>query len=284
MAVWTLAAGLAAMAPRVDAQSPAPADAVRGGWVADVEGVRHIFILKVVDTAITGIYCPVDCSDPANLAFVERGTLAADGLRFQILAVKDGVQSRTDVTGRVADGHLLLNLAPQSAATKGPRQLNLQRETRKPAARTVEQLFAARGITSGPLLISGSTTPYVPPGPNEPITIEKLEGLWLWSTGPGKQHFMFRKVGDRILGAVCGPCDNPYSFGPLDNFVARGDTLTFDIVHEDWGIGIEYGPFANHATVTLSHHELHLQTVAQNGPRTVQGDLVLIGPVRTTTR
>jgi hypothetical protein len=162
--------------------------------------------------------------------------------------------------------------------------LNLQPDSRKPATRTVEELFKARGITSGPLVFSGSPTPYVPAGPNELLNPAVLEGLWVWSNGAGKQHFMFRQVGDVMLGAVCGPCDNPYTFGVLDNIVIHGDSATFDIVHEDWGIGIEFGPFANHGTVTLSRHELHLHTVQQNGPRTVEGDLVLTGPLRTSPR
>ena len=132
----------------------------------------------------------------------------------------------------------------------------------------------------GPLLFSGSPTPYVPAGPSEALAPAVLEGLWVWGNGAAKQHFMFRQVGERVLGAVCGPCDNPYTFG-IDNVVIRGHIVTFDIEHQDWGFGIEYGTFANHATATLTHHELHLHSVAHNGPRTVEGDMVLTGPLRT---
>jgi hypothetical protein len=264
------------------AESPVTAntaDAIRGGWVADVEGIRHIFVLKVRDAAVSGIYCAVDCRDPVNLAFVDRGSLSPEGVRFQILRV-GRVQSRTDVVGQI-DGDRLLLTFKSSGKRAGPSQLSLQRDLRKPAARTVEELFKRRGIESGPLLIAGSPTPYLPPGPNEILKASALEGLWVWSTGPNKQHFIFRQAGDRILGVACGPCDNPYTFGPLDNVAIRGDTLTFDINHEDWGIGIEFGPYANRATATVSHHEMHLRTLQQNGPRTIQGDLVLAGPLRT---
>jgi len=257
------------------------ADAVRGGWAADAEGTRHIFILVVRESAVTGIYCAVDCGDPARLALVERGTLTGDGLRFQIRWLDGASPARTDVVGRVADGRLSLELASGARRPGLPRRFDLQRDPRKPKVRTVEELFASRGIQSGPLLISGSSTPYTAPGTNEPLSPPVLEGLWVWSNGPGKQHFVFRQVGEGLMGVVCGPCDNPWTFGPLDNFAIRGDTLTFDIVHEDWGIGIEFGPFVNHATATLSRHELHLRTVQQNGPRTIQGDLVLTGPLRT---
>jgi hypothetical protein len=248
------------------------ADAVRGGWVADIGGVRHIFILKVRDGVVSGIHCDVDCGDPAHLSLIERGSLSAAGVRFQIRRLDRKTRERTDVSGRVIDNRLIL--------TAGKMQWTLQRDPRKPQLITVEEMFARRGITSGSLVISGSPNPYTPPGPNELLTPATLDGLWLFSTGPAKQHFIFRKVGEGVLGVVCGPCDNPYTFGVIDNVAIRGDTLTFDINHEDWGFGIEFGPFANHVTATLSRHEMHLHSVQHNGPRTIEGDLVLIGPLR----
>jgi hypothetical protein len=272
-------AGLVVAVPAVGKQKVTTADAIRGGWVADIEGTRHIFVFKVQDAKVTGIYCAVDCGDPSRLEFVDKGTLAPEGLRFQLVRIDGRSASRSDAVGQLMDGHLRLTLS--TAGPRDPRQLDLQRDPRKPALVTLEQLFARRGIKSGPLLFSGSPTPYVPAGPNEALSPAALEGLWVWGNGSAKQHFMFRQVGDHMLGAVCGPCDNPYTFGVLDNIVIRGDTLTFDIEHQDWGIGIEYGPFANHASATLSRHELHLHTVAHNGPRTVEGDMVLTGPLRT---
>lgn len=263
------------------AQTAEVADAVRGGWIAEVEGTRHVFVLVVRGTAVTGIHCALDCRDPSRLAFVEGGELTADGVKFRIRA-PDGTLGRGEVVGRVVDERLLLELASDAGAGL-PRKMTLQRDPRKPKARTVEELFASRGVQSGPLVIAGSSTPYVPPGPNEMLDAATLEGLWVWSNGPGKQHFIFRRVGDGLKGVACGPCDNPWTFGPIENVVIRGDTLTFDIVHEDWGIGIEHGPYSNHATATLSHHEMHLRTVQQNGPRIIHGDLVLAGPIRIAT-
>jgi hypothetical protein len=279
-----LIALLAGVAARVESQSVVAltADTVRGGWVADVGGVRHLFVLKVRDGMVSGIYCDVDCRDPAHLAFIDNGRLGPGGLQFQIL--RGDVRSRTHVVGRLDGEHLMLTFATRGDRAREPKQLSLQRDPRKPAPRTVEELFARRGVTSGSLVISGSATPYVPPAPNELITPAALEGLWVWNTGPDKQHFIFRQIGGRMLGVACGPCDNPHSFGPLDNFVLKGDTATFDINHEDAGIGIEFGPFANHATVTLAHHEMHLRTISQHGSRTVEGDLVLAGPLRTSVR
>ena len=50
-----------------------------------------------------------------------------------------------------------------------------------------------------------------------------------------KQIFTFLLVGDRLRGVVCGRCDNPYTIGAMENIFIVGDTLYFDIVHEDWG-------------------------------------------------
>jgi hypothetical protein len=268
--------------PQVAPKPAAPplADAVRGGWVADIEGVRHIFMLKVLDGVVSGIHCDVDCSEPRHLSVLERGSLTADGVRFQIHRLDGRAPERTDVVGRIAGGQLLLTLAAGAGTPPGVRQWTLQRDPRKPESLTVDEMFARRGITSGPLVISVSPNPYTPPGPEESLTPAAIEGLWVWGFGPGRQNFIFRRVGEQILGVVCGPCDNPYNFGAIDNVVIQGKTLTFDINHQDSGIGIEYGPFANHVTATVSHHEMHLHSVAHNGPRTVEGDMVLIGPLR----
>ena len=270
--------GLVLAVPASASEHSAAADAIRGGWVADAEGTRHIFILKVQDATVTGIYCAVDCGDPARLAFVDSGTLTPDGVHFQLVRIEGHSSSRTDVIGRLIDGHLSVTL-PRGRAK--PLQLDLQRDPRKPALVTLDEIFARRGIKSGPLLFSGSPTTYAAAGPSEKLAPTVLEGLWVWGNGAAKQHFIFRRVGGRMLGAVCGPCDNPYTFGVLDNIVIHGDTVAFDIEHQDWGVGIEYGPFANHGSATLSRHELHLHTVAHNGPRTVEGDMVLTGPLRT---
>ena len=50
-----------------------------------------------------------------------------------------------------------------------------------------------------------------------------------------KQIFTFLLVGDRLRGVVCGRCDNPYTTGAMENILIVGDTLYFDIAHEDWG-------------------------------------------------
>ena len=88
-------------APGVHAES---ADAVRGGWQADAGGVRHLYMLTIRGTAITGTYC-TDCSNVDDLAFIQNGVLAADGLRFEVY--NPGPKPYTDtVQARLVDGEL----------------------------------------------------------------------------------------------------------------------------------------------------------------------------------
>jgi hypothetical protein len=90
---------------------------------------------------------------------------------------------------------------------------------------------------------------------------------------------MFRQVGNEIRGLVCGPCDNPYTFGPLDDGVIRSDTFEFNIVHEDWGAGPL--PFNNHVTATVSKHEMRMLTQQDNRPPPpAPFEMILIGPIR----
>jgi hypothetical protein len=122
---------------------------------------------------------------------------------------------------------------------------------------------------------------YAPPGPNEPLTPAKVTGLWLWGTGTGKQYFIFRQVGNEIRGMVCGPCDNPFTFGVLAGGAISGDVFRFNIVHEDWGIGIQNGPFNNQATATISMNEMRIATRQDNQPQTSPTlDMTLLGPIR----
>ena len=80
---------------------------------------------------------------------------------------------------------------------------------------------------------------YIQPGPWKPnLTEQDVIGVWLgFGVGAPKQYFIIRKVGDKLRGMVCGTCDNPYTMAALDDFEIQGDTLKFDILHEDWGDG-----------------------------------------------
>jgi hypothetical protein len=79
--------------------------------------------------------------------------------------------------------------------------------------------------------------PYWAPGPFKTLRPADIVGSWIapFGLGMNKQIFTFLLVGDRLRGVVCGRCDNTYTIGAMENIAIAGDTLYFDIVHEDWG-------------------------------------------------
>jgi hypothetical protein len=280
---------LLAVGPLASSMPAGPtADEVRGGWIADVNGQRHIYILNVRGTDIRGIYC-WDCGSTQNLAFVESGKLDADGFSMVILHdVGPGAPYRDNVKGKIVDGRLVLSTQRQGSTTR-PTEMTMLREPRRPRdGRVLPGVIAPLAQPEpAPAAGPGNTFAgfmgrgYVAPGEPEPLTVDKITGLWLSGTGTGKQYFIFRQVGKDIRGAVCGPCDNPFTFGALDYGVVAGDTFKFNIVHEDWGGGIENGPFNNQATATVSRNEMRIMTRQDNRPPTGPTlDMTLLGPLR----
>ena len=93
-----------------------------------------------------------------------------------------------------------------------------------------------------------------------------MVGSWLgFGTGVNKQYFIVKKVGNKLRGMVCGRCDNPYTMAALDDFEIQGDTLKFNILHEDWGDG-ELPTFDKHVTAHIGWNELRLTTRADHQP------------------
>ncbi len=80
--------------------------------------------------------------------------------------------------------------------------------------------------------------------------------MWLgFGVGAPKQYFIIKKVGTRLRGMVCGTCDNPYTMAALDDFQIEGDTLKFNILHEDWADG-EMPTFYKHVTAHIGWNEM----------------------------
>jgi hypothetical protein len=260
-----LAALVLAPAPPALAQDAA---AVRGGWLADVNGVRHILYLVARNETLSGVYC-TRCDEPGNLAFVQDGALGGGTVRFALQHQPDGARAfRETVQGSLVNGELELTFTRTGA--KGPgRTVRLHRGVHVPRP------AAQRRVAQGPA--------YVAPGPPEPIAEKNVVGLWLAFTGPQKQYFMFRRVGTRILGLVCGPCDNPGNMAPLDHITIDGTTLRFHIVHEDNGVGFDdHGPFDNVATATIARHEMHISVLPSYDLQAAPVEMTMVGPVADT--
>lgn len=268
------------LAPLAFAQT---ADDYRGGWRTDEKtGMQHTYEFSIRDGVVRGVYCTY-CSDATTLAFID-GKFGTDGLTFAVTHVKpDGRTDYQDhATAKFDRGNLIVT--GTSGAPKGGKfQWTMIKDSRGPDPLAIPivmiprdrivPLLPGRGGGGGaapvPLPGPAPTGPppvgYLQPAPWKQLTDADVVGVWLgFGTGINKQFFIIRKVGDKLRGMVCGRCDNPYTMAALDNFEIKGDTLKFDIVHEDWG---DYSiPFNKHVTAHVGGNEMRSTTSQENIP------------------
>jgi hypothetical protein len=263
------------------------ADDYRGGWKTDDN--THTYQFSIRGDQVRGIYC-THCSDATTLAFLD-GKLAADGIAFVVTHVKsDGSTASQDrATAKFNNGRLIVT-GTSGGPGGGTFAWTMIKDARgpDPLPTPVSVLppgppvpaIAARGGGAG----GGggfAPAPYVQPGPWKSLTPADVVGVWIgFGAGINKQLFIIRKVGNTLRGMVCGRCDNPYTMAALDDFEIKGDTLTFNILHEDWGPGSL--PFRNQVTAHVSANELRITTVQDNMPSRPGrpgGGSSLMGPV-----
>ncbi len=247
------------------------ADDYRGGWRTD-SGEAHTYEFSIRGTTVRGIYCTY-CTDATTLAFVD-GTFGQDGIRFEVTHVKaDGSTAYKDkALAKFSEGRLIVT------GTSGA-----------PGGRTFERVLIKdpRGPDAIPAMVSvlpksrpsvpgdirrrnpdgADGLPYIQPGPwKTKLTEKDVIGVWLgFGVGAPKQYFIIKKAGGKLRGMVCGTCDNPYTMAALDDFRIEGDTLKFNILHEDWADG-ELPTFDKHVTAHVGWNELRCTTAADHQP------------------
>lgn len=279
-ALAILAAGAAlAAAPGAAAED---ADWYRGGWRTD-GGPPHVYQFVIDGRDVTGVYC-THCADGTTLAPIE-GTFDEDeGITFTIRHLElDGLPRTEDrARARLVDGRLVV-----SGRRGGPGGARFEHATikdpRGPTPGPYVQSILPPNAPAVPVLAprgggGGPPAPYVAPAKWRPLTADDVVGAWLgFGVGMDKQYFLIRKDGERLFGLACGRCDNPYTFGALQNFVIRGDTLEFDIVHQDWGDGTVL-PFNRHVVAHIAMNEMRMDARRpdQDGPGIVAS---LVGPI-----
>ena len=270
------------------------ANQVRGGWETTADSGAHILEFSIRGTHVTGVYCTV-CDDATTLARVE-GTLEAAQLSFVIEHVRDdgSIAARDQARARVEGDHLVVD--GTAGAGGSPLHWIMRKDQRGPApfggVKIAEALpqpgapavnvaaYGKHGQALPPGGLQLVRAPWTQPGPWEPLSAAKLAGVWLTGSGPGKQYFIIRRAGDQLFGLVCGPCDNAYDMAALTNFSIDGDTLHFNIAHEDNGIGSL--PFYNQITAHLTRNELRLVSIVpDNQPPDARraGGVSLLGPL-----
>jgi hypothetical protein len=279
-AIALLLAG-AAIASAQDASAEG-ADWYRGGWRTE-SGDPHVYQFVIDGTAVTGAYC-TRCADGTTLAPIEGTFDEDDGITFTIRHLRlDGSAGSEDRGhARLVDGKLVVSGTlggPDGAAfehttikdPRGPTPGAYFQSILPPNAPPVPVLPARAGA-------GGPPAPYVAPGKWRQLTADDVAGVWLgFGVGMDKQYFLIRKDGDSLFGIACGRCDNPYTFGTLQNFRIEGDTLEFDIVHQDWGDGTVL-PFNRHVTAHIAMNEMRMDARRpdQTGPGIVAS---LVGPI-----
>jgi hypothetical protein len=221
------------------------ADYWRGGWRTPLGAEPHIYEFVIRGQRVTGAYCR-NCSDATTIGFIDGTWDEKAGLDFTVTFAKPdgGIRSVIKQHAMLADGRLLVTGPRISNATtltlvKDPRgadpggapAYHLPPGT-PPALPVTRPAGGGDGGGGG-----GPQAPYWQAGPFKALRPADVVGTWIALTGLGmnRQIFTFLLVGDRLRGVVCGRCDNPYTIGAMENVFIAGDSLYFDIVHQDWG-------------------------------------------------
>ena len=260
------------------------ADWYRGGWRTD-EGEAQVYEFVIDGAKVSGIAC-THCADATTLAPIEGTFDPAQGIAFTIRHVAlDGSPGPVDHGhAKLVDGKLMVSgtradgAAFSHATIKDPRgpAPGFQFQSVLPPGAPPVPILSLRpgGGGGGP-----PPAPYAAPAPWRQLTADDVVGVWLgFGVGMDKQYFLIRRDGGHLFGLACGRCDNPYTMGSLENFAIHGDTLEFDIEHQDWGEG-NVVPFVRHVTAHIAMNEMRMdarRTDAADRPGIVAS---LVGPI-----
>ncbi len=200
-------------------QAPNAAAAVRGSWITEGAGAHSMYIFAVQGDRISGVVC-TRCFDLNNLALVLDGRVEGDALSFTLLHDRgDGKSYRETFRGKVGGDRMTL-----TASRGGTSERSVAVTLRRPTPHAAAILAEGRR--------PGGPEPYMPPGPPEPLTLEKVLGVWRAPTGP--TAYLLKQVGDRILGLACdAKCEDASYSAFIESAVISRNTLLVSIAHVD---------------------------------------------------
>jgi hypothetical protein len=234
---------------------------IRGGWIADVDGVRHIYIFKVRDDAFTGTHC-TRCDEREDISIVRNGRISGARLSFSMLSDRDGRWREQRFEGDIGDGQIHLHRVGAESAPE--RLVRVEPATPTPAA--------APAAAPPP-------APYVAPGPPEPQTLESMAGTWISGTGARAQILMLKVLDGRLVGLICGPCDSPVTMAPIEDGSVDGTRVEIFTVHEDNGRIAQYGRYRNDIVGTVAKHQLRIDSHLDGRPGENEAHMTFIGPI-----
>jgi hypothetical protein len=258
LVLWCAGLAMAQPAAALDA------DYWRGGWRTPLGDEPHIYEFVIRGAKVTGVYCR-NCSDATTIGFIDGSWDEQKGFDFTVTFPNPNgsIRSVRRQRATLAGGQLTVT---GDLGTVSAKSLTLIKDPRgadpggAPAYHfppgTPPALPVARGAGGGGGG-GGAGAPYWRPGPFKTLGAADVVGTWIAQFGLGmnKQIFTFLLVGNQLRGVVCGRCDNTYTIGAMENIVIAGDTLYFDIVHEDWG---ETNPprFARNIVAQITQNEM----------------------------
>jgi len=271
-----LLAALFAILAIVHPAAALDADYWRGGWRTPLGDEPHIYEFVIRGDRVTGVYCR-NCSDATTVGFIDGTWDEQAGIDFTVtFANPDGtIASVDDQRAMLVDGRMIVTGVAAAPAGRSA-GLTLVKDPRgadpggAPAYHlppgTPPALPAARrgggpgdgGGGGGGGRGFGGAAAYWQAGPfKTPLQPSDVVGTWIASFGLGmnRQLFTILLVGDELRGVVCGRCDNPYTLGAMENVTIIGDTLYFDIVHQDWG-EVDPPTFDRHIMAQLVQNEM----------------------------
>ena len=268
------------------------ADYWRGGWRTPLGDEPHIYEFVIRGSRVTGVYCR-NCSDATTIGFIDGTWDEKTGIAFTVTFANPAgrITTRDDQHAMLVDGRLMVTGAanirdgkaltlikdPRGADPGGALAYHLPPGTPPAQPTTKPAVGGGGGGGRGVGAPSGvGAAPYWQAGPFKPLRPSDVVGTWIASFGLGmnRQLFTFLLVGDRLRGVVCGRCDNPYTIGAMENVKIVGDTLYFDIVHQDWG-EIDPPTFDRSIVAQLVQNEM-IAAILGNG--------VLVDPAKPPAR
>jgi hypothetical protein len=235
---------------------------IRGGWVADVGGVRHIYIFKLLDDEFTGTHC-TRCDDREDISIVRDGRVSGAHLSFSLLSDGEGQWREQRFEGEIGDGEIRLRPAGTASA----------------AQRLVRVAPAAPAPAAAPAAAAPPPAPYVAPGSPEPQTLESMAGTWISGTGARAQILMLKALDGELVGLICGPCDSPVTMAPIEDGSVDGTRVEFFTVHEDNGRIAQYGRYRNDIVGTVAKHQLRIDSHIDGRPGVNEAHMTFIGPI-----
>jgi len=234
---------------------------IRGGWIADVDDVRHIYIFKVRDDTFTGTHC-TRCDEREDISIVRNGRISGARLSFSVLSDRDGRWREQRFEGDIGDG-----------------QIHLQRVGAESAPEHLVRVEPAPPAPAAAPAAAPPPAPYVAPGSPEPQTLESMAGTWISGTGARAQILMLKVLDGQLVGLICGPCDSPVTMAPIEDGSVDGTRVEIFTVHEDNGRIAQYGRYRNDIVGTVAKHQLRIDSHIDGRPGENEAHMTFIGPI-----